>query len=99
MGGVVRTIGKIAGIVGAVAAMGSGLGVLLGGTMMFAGLVSAGTIAIGAGIASLGASLLAGRPRAPEVPGSVTDRLTASIDPRAPRKIVFGITAMKADLA
>jgi len=47
---------------------------------------------------SMGASALAKRPKAPQVSPESIDRLNASIDPRTPRKMVFGRTAMATDI-
>ncbi|OHD07563.1 MAG: hypothetical protein A3E77_09275 [Sphingopyxis sp. RIFCSPHIGHO2_12_FULL_65_19] len=50
----------------------------------------AAAIAVGAGI---GSTLLAKRPKAPKMPVGSVERLNVSIDPRTPRKAVFGVTA------
>lgn len=55
----------------------------------------AALVAVGAGI---GASALAKRPKTPQVSRESIDRLNASIDPRTPRKMVFGQTAMATDI-
>lgn len=52
-------------------------------------------IAVGA---TVGASALAKRPKTPQPSRESIDRLNASIDPRAPRKMVFGQTAMATDI-
>lgn len=100
MSGALKTVGKIAGVVGAVALIGSGIGAALGGTMLFTAFgasIAAGTIATIAGAVSVGASLLAGKGTPPALTDT-TDRLNASIDPRTPRKLVFGSTAMATDI-
>jgi hypothetical protein len=68
-----------------------------GGSLLGLGISSAafGAIAIGA---TIGASLLAKRPKAPKAPAGSVDRLSASIDPRTPRKAVFGVTAGRASI-
>ena len=55
----------------------------------------AALVAVGAGI---GASALAKRPKSPQASRESIDRLNASIDPRTPRKMVFGQTAMATDI-
>jgi hypothetical protein len=90
---------KVTALVVGVAA----LAVVTGGAAVGLGLslattafgVSAGTLFLAAGALSLGATLLM---KAPKIPGSQIDRLTASIDPRAPRKTVLGSTAMATDI-
>lgn len=98
---VLRTVGKVAGVVAGVALIGSGVGAALGGTMMltlFGGAgIAAGTIATVAGAVSMGASLL-GKPKATALSDTVRDRLQVSLDPRTPRKMVLGRTAMATDL-
>ena len=74
--------------VGAVA-----LGGLAGGLTVFG--VSTSTLLLAAGGLSAAASLLQ---KAPKVPTSQTDRLTASIDPRAFRKTILGSTAWPVDV-
>lgn len=52
---------------------------------------------IAAGV-SLGASSLQKKPKAPDNSAELLSRLQVSIDPRTPRKIVFGTTAMATDI-
>lgn len=47
---------------------------------------------------SIGASSLAKRPKAPKVDRTSVDRLSVSIDPRTPRKGVWGVTAGNTDI-
>jgi hypothetical protein len=57
--------------------------------------------AVGAAISlglAVGASLLAKKPKPPRNSPESFERLRATIDPRAPRKTVVGITAMRVDL-
>jgi hypothetical protein len=94
------TVGKIAGVVAGVALVASGIGSALGGTMLFTAFgasIAASTIATVAGVVSLGASMLS-RPKAPATSSESTDRLSVSMDPRAPRKFVLGRTAMATDI-
>lgn len=90
---------KIAAVVVGVAA----LAVVTGGAALGLGValsttafgVSAATLLLVSTGLSLGASLLT---KAPTVPNSQTQRLVASIDPRAFRKEVLGQTAMATDI-
>ncbi len=76
---------------------------LLAGVSLSAGIgavsaaigISASTLFLAAGALSVGAALLA---KQPTVPPSQTERLVASIDPRAFRKEVLGQTAMATDI-
>lgn len=73
-----------------------GLGVSLATTLTVGGAyVSAGALLLGAGILSAGASLLA---KQPSIPSSQSERLTATIDPRAFRKDALGQTALATDI-
>lgn len=95
-----KVIGTIAAVVAMVAtaiptggaslAIGAALGVSLG-TIATVGMVVSG-------LAMLGSSLLAPRPKAPTVSRASADRLFASINASAPRTIVFGKTAMATDI-
>ncbi len=69
-----------------------GLGVALSTTALG---VSAGTLLLVSSVAGTAGQLLT---KGPKVPASQTDRLTASIDPRAFRKTVFGQTAFPVDV-
>lgn len=60
--------------------------------------ISAGALLTASSILSIGASLLAKKPQAPRNSPESISRLNASIDPRTPRKIVFGQTAMATDI-
>ena len=94
MGGVVKTVLKVASVVAAVA-----LAIPSGGTSLLAatlGVSAAAATGIAAGLA-LGSSLLF-RPKAPKTSAASMDRLQANIDPRAPRKFVLGRTAMATDI-
>lgn len=64
----------------------------------FGATIAAGTIASIAGAVSVGASLLQKRPKAPKAPQGSVERLNASIDPRTPRKGVWGTTAFNTDI-
>lgn len=71
--------------------------VVQAGALIAAGVVTGQPGLIAAGI-SMGASALSKRPKAPQVSPESIDRLNASIDPRTPRKMVFGRTAMATDI-
>lgn len=92
---------KIAGAVVGVAALalvtgGAALGLGLSLTTSIAGIgVSAGTLLAASAGLNLAAGLLT---KAPSVPSSQTQRLIASVDPRAFRKTVLGQTAMATDI-
>ena len=94
---------KIAAVVVGVAALAvvtggaaAGLGFSLATTLVVGGAyVSAGALLLAAGALSLGAALLA---KKPSIPSAQTDRLTATVDPRAFRKTVLGSTAMATDV-
>lgn len=60
--------------------------------------ISAGALLTASSVLSIGASLLAKKPQAPRNSPESISRLNASIDPRTPRKIVFGQTAMATDI-
>lgn len=90
---------KIAAVgIGAVALIATGVGAValggLAGSLTVFG-VSTGTLLLAAGGLSVAATLLQ---KGPTVPSAQTDRLTASIDPRAFRKTVLGQTAMATDV-
>ena len=89
---------KVLKIVGFVAAI--ALAIPSGGTSLLAATLSVSSLAATAIVVGLnvGASLLAKRPKAPKISPESIDRLNASIDPRTPRKIVQGITAMATDI-
>lgn len=89
---VVATVAALAVVTGGAAV---GLGISLATSV---GGISAGALMLGATAASLGASLLSPKPKAPQVSSANADRLTVSIDVRAPRKAIFGRTAMATDL-
>lgn len=95
MGKAVGTILKVGAIIAGVA-----LAIPSGGTSLLAATLGVSSVAA-AGIAvglSLGASLLAPKPKAPTPSPATTDRLHVSIDPNERRKIIFGKTAMATDL-
>lgn len=81
-----KVVGTVAGVVATVAAF------VPGGqaVALIAGGIAAAT--------SIGASLLAKKPKAPEASPENLDRLNVSIDPRTPRKIAFGTTALATDI-
>lgn len=86
---------KIIAVVAAVA-----LAIPTGGSSLLAvtlGVSSLAATAIVAGL-TIGASLLAKRPKAPRVPTDAVERLNASIDPRTPRKGWWGKTAGNSDI-
>lgn len=91
MGKVVKVLAVVAGIA---------LAIPTGGTSLLAttlGVSSLAATAIVAGL-TVGASLLAKRPKVPRSSPESIERLNASIDPRTPRKGVFGSTAMNTDI-
>lgn len=98
---------KVLKIVGAAFAI-AGLAIVTGGAaagLAFGSLLSTSVAGISAGallaagtVISAAGSLLAPRPKAPDVSTNNADRLTASIDLRAARKIIFGTTAMATDI-
>ena len=96
-----KTIGKIAGVVAAVALIATGIGAALGGTMVLSILgttIAATTIASVASAVAMGASLLAGKPKMPANSPENTNRLRATIDPRTVRKTAVGTTALATDI-
>lgn len=90
-----KTVAIVAGVA-ALAFTGIGLAAGLGAAATSFGIgVSAHTLFL----AAAGAGILSGLfQKAPHVPSSQTERLTASIDPRAFRKTVLGQTAMPVDV-
>lgn len=92
-----KAIKTVATVVAGVALVATGVGALVlpaGMSFAFAG-VAASTIAMAAsGVAAVAGMFV----KPPEVPGSQTERLRASIDPRAYRKTVLGSTAMPVDV-
>ncbi|MBD2842714.1 phage tail protein [Erythrobacter rubeus] len=86
MSKVLKVVGAVAGV--AAAAVTGGLSLGLSASLL-AGVSTAAT---------LGASLLAKKPRAPQASPADRDRLIANIDTRTPRKIVYGRTAMATDI-
>lgn len=84
--GVVAAVASVAGAAATVV----GAGAILG--------ISAATFSAIALGASIGASLLAPKPKAPQNSKENIDRLRASIDPRTPRKTWVGITAGATDI-
>ena len=83
-------IAAIIASAGSLAVFGSMAGATLFG-------VSATAFAIASGIASLGAGLLMKRPKL-SASGADRARLVANIEPRTPRTIIFGRTAMATDI-
>jgi hypothetical protein len=97
--GFLKKVLKVVAVVAAVA-----LAIPSGGTsLLVAGAASIGitlsAVAATALVAGLTiASSLLNKPKVPSVSNAALSRLSVSIDPRTPRKIVFGDTAMAADL-
>ncbi|MGX7896899.1 phage tail protein [Tsuneonella sp. HG222] len=88
-------------VVGAAALVLTGVGAVIGATALAGLTATLGGITAGALTAasmglSLGAQLLAKKPKS--LPAETTNRLFANLDPQAPRKIVFGRTAMATDI-
>ena len=91
---VIAAVASVAAAVGAAATA-------VVGALGLTGLVSAlGMSALGfiATTVSIGATLLAGRPKMPQNSPENVNRLRATIDPRTPRKTVVGNTAMATDI-
>ena len=65
--------------------------------LIVAGALTGNFSMIAAGV-SLGASTLQKKPKAPDNSAELVNRLQANIDPRTPRKMVFGTTAMATDI-
>lgn len=86
MSKVLKVVAVVASIAAAAVTMGASLGIS-------AALLS--TVALGA---SIGASLLAPKPKTPQNSQENIDRLRANVDPRTPRKTVVGITALATDI-
>ena len=97
--GFLKKVLKVVSIVAAVA-----LAIPSGGTsLLVAGAAGIGitlsAVAATALVAGLTiASSLLNKPKVPSVSNAALSRLSVSIDPRTPRKIIFGDTAMAADL-
>lgn len=91
-------MGKIVKILSIVAAV--ALAIPSGGTSLLAATLGVSSLAATAIVAGLtiGASLLAKRPKAPRTSPESIDRLNASIDPRTPRKGWLGTTAGNTDI-
>lgn len=94
--GFLKKVLKVVAVVGAVALAipsgGSSLSVLA----VALGVSQIAAVAIVAGLTI--ASSLLNKPKTPSVSQASLSRLSVSIDPRTPRKIIFGETAMAADL-
>lgn len=92
---------KIAAVIGSIAAVvatGGALaifGTTVGASLFGIGVGTIGLISTGLGIAS---SLLTPRGKAPKASPADRDRLLSTINPRGPRTIVFGTTAMANDI-
>ncbi|MDF0489214.1 hypothetical protein PX554_13820 [Sphingomonas sp. H39-1-10] len=101
-----KIVGLVVGAaVIAVATAGTGIalagGLSLGTSLGIGGAVVGATFGVSAGTLLLGAAALSTIGSAlsnPQIPASQTNRLTASIDPRAFRKTVLGQTAMATDI-
>ena len=91
MAKVVRIAAFVAGVA---------LAIPTGGTSLLAATLGVSSLAAAAIVTglSIGSSLLAKRPKAPRANAASLDRLNASIDPRTPRKILFGTTALATDI-
>lgn len=92
--GFLKKVLKVVAIVAAVA-----LAIPTGGTSLLVavtGLSAIGATALVAGLTI--ASGLLNKPKVPNVSSATVSRLNTSIDPRTPRKIVFGQTAMAVDI-
>ena len=98
-----KIVGTVAAL-GALAIVTAGAGLAVAGGLSLAGGIGAVSAAVGVSLTTLalvsgGASMLAAAlTKAPTVPSSQTQRLIASIDPRAFRKTVLGQTAMATDI-
>lgn len=89
----------VALVVGTVALIATGVGAVIGAAAVTSFLgVSASTLMLISGAISIGASLLAPHPKAPGVSQETLGRLNVTLDPRAPRKAVFGQTALATDM-
>lgn len=97
MSKVLKVAAAVAGVVAIVASAGSLalFGSVVGATVFGVGV---GTITAVAGGLALASSLLSPKPKPPAASPADRDRLFANIDPRTPRKIVYGRTAMATDI-
>lgn len=98
MAKVLKIVGAVVGIAALAIVTGgaaAGFGISLATTAF--GISAGALLAVSAGLQVLG-GLLAPRPKPPATSPANEDRLFASIDPRTPRKIVFGRTAMATDI-
>jgi hypothetical protein len=90
----VKKLIKVVAVVAAVA-----LAIPSGGTTLLAAGLGVSAVAATAIVAGLMvASSLLNKPKIPPISQAALSRLNVSIDPRTPRKIVFGETAMACDL-
>lgn len=92
MGGVVKVLTSPLSLIS------KKLGKLVSSAALIAAGVATGNPGLIAAGVSMGASALAKRPKSPQTSPESIDRLNASIDPRTPRKMVFGRTAMATDI-
>lgn len=92
-----KAIKTVALVVGAAALIATGVGAVAFGSIAALSVagISTGTLFLVAGGLSVAAGLLQ---KGPSIPASQTQRLTASVDPRAFRKTVLGSTAMATDI-
>ena len=99
MSKVLKIVGTIAGIAGAIALAipSGGTSLALAASGMF-GMTVGGALAVVGMASAIGATLLAKKPKSPAVSEDQLSRLQISIDPRTPRKMVFGTTAMATDI-
>lgn len=95
-GKALRVVGTIVGVAAAGLAIATGVGAIAAGATILG--LSASTLGGIAAVAALGGSLLSPKPKAPAASPAARDRLFVSIDPRTPRKMVFGRTAMATDI-
>lgn len=97
--GTILKVGAAIAMVASVAATaGASLGLIAAGGTLFGLGVSAATLTLVATGLTLGSSLLSQKPKAPAASPASTDRLVASINARAPRKIWLGSTAGATDI-
>lgn len=98
-----KVLGYAAAAIGIAALIVSGFGVIAGPAALAAltaslGGISAAMLATAAAVLSVGASLLSPRPKPPDLGSATLERLNVTLEPRTPRKAVFGDTAMSTDL-
>jgi hypothetical protein len=87
-----KKVATVAGVIASVALIASGVGAPIGAATL-ATIISVSTAVAMA--ASIGSQLTAKKPKSPN---HTTERLHASFDINAPRKIIWGVTAMATDV-